>query len=44
MSLAALRTRRFSSAEALCQFVNDNNISVIESIIMNGDIYVLFYR
>lgn len=44
MSLAALKTNRFSSANELCAFVNDNQISVIEQIVLEGYVYVLFYR
>ncbi len=45
MSLASLRTHKFSSAEALCKFVNDYKISVIEQIVIkDNDVYVLFYR
>ena len=44
MSLAALHTKTFSSAEDLCNFVNNNQISVIEQIVIDGYIFVLFYR
>ena len=45
MGLASLKTHKFSSAEALCSFVNYNSISVIEQIVINADyLYVLFYR
>lgn len=44
MGLARLKVHKFSSAEALCSFVNDNEISVIENIIMDNDLYILFYR
>lgn len=45
MSLASLKTHKFSSAEELCHFVNNNSISVIEQIVINDDyLYILFYR
>lgn len=44
MGLAALKTQRFNSAEALCAFVNDKGISVIEIITIRDDMYILFYR
>lgn len=42
MSLAALKTKKFSSAEELCAFVNYNEISVIVQV--EDDLYVLYYR
>lgn len=44
MGLATLKIHKFSSAEALCAFVNSNGISVIENIIKDNDLYILFYR
>ena len=45
MSLASLKSHRFSSDDELCAFVNDNQISVIEQIVIEGGyVYVLFYR
>lgn len=45
MGLARLKIHKFSSAELLCSFVNDNGISVIEQIVIDSDnVYVLFYR
>ena len=43
MSLARMHTKTFSSAEELCQFVNSNEISVIESIVVCNGMYQLFY-
>ena len=44
MGLAALQTKKFSSAEELCAFVNYNEISVIVQIVVKDDLYVLYYR
>lgn len=44
MGLAALKTHEFDSKEDLCNFVNNNNISVIEQIVVRGCSYILFYR
>lgn len=44
MSLAALQTKKFSSAEELCAFVNYNGISVVVQIVVKDDLYVLYYR
>lgn len=45
MGLARLKTKKFSSPEDLCSFVNDNQISVIEQIVEEGyAAYILFYR
>lgn len=44
MSLARMYTKTFSSAEALCQFINEKEISVIESIVVCDGMYQLFYR
>lgn len=44
MSLAALRTKKFNSAEELCTFVNYNEISVVVQIVVKDDLYVLYYR
>ena len=44
MSLAALKTEKFSSNEELCAFINYNEISVIVQIVVKDDLYVLCYR
>lgn len=44
MGLAILKTATFGSEEDLCKFVNANQISVIEQIVVKNGIYVLFYR
>ena len=44
MGLAALKTKKFSSTEELCAFVNYNEISVIVQIVVKDDLYVLYYR
>lgn len=44
MSLARMYTKTFSSAEELCQFINEKEISVIESIVVCHGMYQLFYR
>lgn len=44
MSLATMKSITFSTASELCRFVNDNEISVIEQIVLVENCYVLFYR
>lgn len=44
MGLAALRTKKFNSAEDLCAFVNYNEISVVVQIVVKDNLYVLYYR
>ena len=44
MALAALKTKKFSSAEELCAFINYNEVSVIVQIVVKDNLYVLYYR
>lgn len=43
MSLVRMYTKTFASPEELCQFINENEISVIESIVVCNGMYQLFY-
>ena len=44
MSLAALKTEKFSSNKELCAFLDYNEISVIVQIVVRDGLYVLYYR
>lgn len=44
MSLAALQTKKFSSVEELCTFINYNEVSVIVQIVIKDNLYVLYHR
>lgn len=44
MSLAALKTKKFSSAEELYAFINYDEVSVIVQIVVKDNSYVLYYR
>ena len=44
MSMARLRSIRFCTEVELCEFVNNNAITVIEQIVFDPYGYVLFYR